>query len=106
MPGLLQHSPRDNAAHNRRGTRRRCPTYECEAPPHPGVFESSAKWQGYLGSEEISACTQVKSTSAFLHKVSEEEELKKETATLKAGTHYRAGSRAEELSCVETAAEW
>lgn len=70
------------------------------------VFESSAKWQGYLGSEEISACTQVKSASAFLHKVSEEEELKKETATLKAGTHYRAGSRAEELSCVETAAEW
>lgn len=69
------------------------------------AFESLVKLQGYLGSEEIFACTQVKSTSAFLHQVSEEEELKKETATLKAGRHYRAVSRAEKLSCVETAAE-
>lgn len=51
------------------------------------AFDSSVKLQGCLGSEEIFACTQVKSTSAFLHEVSEEEELKKETATLKAGRH-------------------
>lgn len=69
------------------------------------VFESSAKLQGCLGNEEIFAWSQVKSTSAFLHKVSEEEELKKEVATLKAGRHYCPVSRAEDLRRVETAAE-